>query len=417
MSREAPADGRELRRLLLSLTLAWALAWAAGIGLFAAIAVQLSGELRARELDSSLELSATAVYGLAWFDRDDVFHAELLLREDNLLNGDFDIWVIAPGEPTAVQLAPEDARFELSLDAIAAEVVATETAVVLDGLDHRGSPYRLRADPIFGDDDDVARAAVIVVGDPQPGQAAHSAFLRSLALAASVLGLVGLIVGASLARWSIRPLEASLRQREEFLIAAAHELRTPVAALQGVCDSASAGDEAAGVALERVSSLVSRTAQVVDDLLIFARLEAGSQALERQKLRLDLLVETCLPEESAIDLDAVPSVVDADPRLVRVAIRNLIENARTHGPCDDSQIHITVSGGTVRVEDEGVGFRPQVLAVLQQSPRLAPSSRGTGLGLAIVRRIAALHGGSLQLGNRPSGGASATLTVGRPESA
>lgn len=157
---------------------------------------------------------------------------------------------------------------------------------------------------------------------------------------------------------------------------------------------------------------MSRTAQVVDDLLIFARLEAGSQVLECEKLRLDLLVETCLPEESAIRLDASPTLVEGDPRLLRVALRNLIDNARTQGPCRDDEIHVSVLDGIVTVADQGAGFPPEVLAVLETSPAFAPSARGSGLGPTIARRIATLHGGDLALDNRSAGGAIARLRLG-----
>jgi signal transduction histidine kinase len=179
------------------------------------------------------------------------------------------------------------------LAALAAEVVTGDVNFYRDGRDAAGQAYRLRGIPTYPERGELPCAAIIVVGDPQPGIDAHAAFVRGLWSATLLLGAVGIWIGASLARWSLRPVVDSFKQRERLLAAAAHELRTPVAALRGICDSGLAGDERPEAALARIGPRVDRTAGVVDRLLMLARLDAGTLRLEREPVRLDLLVETC----------------------------------------------------------------------------------------------------------------------------
>ena len=419
-------SARSLIRLRHMLTLGWAVAWVVGLAALATVAIKLSAELRSRSLDSELEIYATTAYGLTWFDDQGVFHPEIFEREPKLAEAPFDIWILEPDSSPVVHLEPSAPHFAIdSLARIAAHVVRTQAELFTEGQDTRGTTYRLHAVPTYQDDrDDSAIAAVIVIGNPQPGRAAHRAFVRHLSLIALGLGALGIAVGDRLARFSLRPVLAALAQREQFLAAAAHELRTPLAALQGVCDSAIAGDEPSAPALERMSSLIARTGHTVDDLLLFARLDDGSAELDRQPVRLDLLVEAELPEDTAISLVAEASVAEVDPRLARVAIRNLIDNAATHGGALDGDLRVQVGKTEVTVEDLGPGFPSQILAHRDHAFGFAPAitgdrgksgHQGVGLGLAITRLIAELHGGELVLENRVEGGARAILRFGSTE--
>ena len=419
------ATAAGLRRLRRAVSGSWAAAWILGIGLFATVAVRLSDRLQWRDFDAQLALVATATYGLAWFDEEGRFHDEVLRVEGDLAEGAADVWIVEPGPLPRLHVAPSEPRFGLGeeLGPIARRVVDTQEELVLDTIDAGGQPCRLHAIPTYQDGvDDVARAAIVVVGDPQPVIRAQRAFAVKLCLAALCVGLLGLGVGFALARWSLRPLATTLDQRERFLRAAAHELRTPVAALRAVGDSAMAGDEAPETALERMQQLVVRTGEVIDDLLLFAQLDAGRTTLEPEDLRLDLLVEACLPEHEQVALDARESVVHADPGLVRVAVRNLLRNALQHAcpPASEdvattsakpTEIRSLVRDAVVIIEDAGPGFPQDVLTLVRSPFSVAPSHQGAGIGLATAKLIAELHGGSLVLENRPEGGARAVLTL------
>ncbi len=166
------AGGRRLRRLYVEQTLGWAAAWLIGIASLFAVAVATHGRLSEQDLDAELSLSAIAIYGLTWLDDDGSFHDEVARREPGLLDGPFDVWVIEPGEPATVHVAPGEPRFRIeSLEAVAATVVESEEDHFGDGLDATGVSYRLHATATY-DDDDRARAAILVAADPKPWRAA-----------------------------------------------------------------------------------------------------------------------------------------------------------------------------------------------------------------------------------------------------
>ncbi len=408
-----PASFPQVRHLQRVLPLTWGAAWLLGLGILAGVTISLSDEFHESNLDAELELYATATYGLAWFDENGVFHDEVFARETDLVEAPVDIWVVEPGTPPTEHLAPSSAQFQVAdLGELAQQVMATQEDLFHDGVDATGQPYRLHAAPTFEDgEEERPRAAILVVADPQPARDAHASFVTGIVTLALLLGAVGIGVGLLLTRWNLKPVLRALHQRERFVAAAAHELRTPVAAMQAVCDSALAQDEPAEAALERIQSLTQRTSQVVDKLLLFARLDAGAVELQREEVRLDLLAEACAPEESPVEFHGEESVARVDARLVEIALRNVIENALRHSP-DGQTVIVSVSGARVVVEDRGAGFPEAVRSLAKQPVAIAPSKQGAGIGLAIARMVAELHGGTVRLENRASGGARVEVTLG-----
>lgn len=407
MSTVSPGALRKLRRLQRELSLFWAGAWIIGIAVVLAAAARLSLDYRERDLDADLALHAMAVYGLAWVDKDGVFHDEFLRRESLILESPFDIWAIEPGDSPRTLWHPDRIRFEIDdLPALALQVVRTAEPVTRSGIDEKGRLFRLRAIPSF-DDDDVARVAIVVVGDREPGRTAHLGFVRGMVASSVVVAVVGLAIGIALARRSLKPVAEAYIQRERFLGGAAHELRNPVASLRAICESAAAGDEAAERALERLLPVVLRTGDLVDKLLLFARLDSERPPLAFGEVRLDLLVERCLPEDRDIVFVARESVVWADAALVEVAVSNMVANALTHARRDraDAPIQVEVSDRSVTVSDGGPGFTPDVLEHATEPFVSGTRSRGVGLGLALVQLIVELHDGELILANGPEGGA------------
>ena len=416
---------RRLRRLHLEQTRAWAIAWLIGIGSLFAVAVTVQGRLSSQDLDAELGLFSTAVYGLTWFEDDGTFESSALDREPELLAQPFDLWVIEPGIRPRTHLAPTGPRFEIpGLAAVAAEIVASEEDVYVDGEDRTGRTYRLHGIASY-DEQDRVKAAILVAADPSPWRSEHAQFVRTTALMTLALVAVGLFVGATLSRRALRPVLDSLDQQQRFLAAAAHELRTPVATLQAVCESPRGEGESAEDVVDRVAGLVRGTGRLVDQLLLLARLDASAELAPLQPTRLDLLVEAALPEDANVALEARETVVEVDPVLLETAVRNLIQNAQVHGHCGhgipsqgnrtdgEAKLRVEVGDGRIVVEDEGPGFPPDLLERAAEPFVASPQSPGTGLGLAIARQIAERHGGRLTLENRHPRGARVTLDLGR----
>ena len=235
----------------------------------------------------------------------------------------------------------------------------------------------------------------------------------------------------------IRPLIESLNvllgrvrhaveQERRFTANAAHELRTPLAALRVQAELAqSAGDAASGaLALRQVIAACDRLTRLVSQLLTLARVD--EDAGPRAPCRLDVLAREIIAEaapralaaQQEIALDAPEAIgIDGQGALLAVLLRNLLDNALAHG---GAPLHVELAlrraGGQVSicVRDDGRGLAAEALAQLGERfyrPE-GTQAEGSGLGLALVRRIAEWHGGSLQLAAGPGGrGFSATVML------
>ncbi len=215
-----------------------------------------------------------------------------------------------------------------------------------------------------------------------------------------------------------------------FTADAAHELRTPLAALKIQAQVARAAANAAerARALDQVIAGCDRATHLVQQLLTLARLDPASGGSQAQTCDLQALagaavaelaqfaysrkVEIELAEGAAVELSAQAG-------LISIVLRNLIDNAIRYSPEGGSvQVQAAREGAaaTLTVTDRGPGIPAgERDKVGQRFYRILGSGEtGSGLGLSIVKRIAELHGASLSLGEgRQGAGLSVTLRFGR----
>jgi two-component system sensor histidine kinase QseC len=207
-----------------------------------------------------------------------------------------------------------------------------------------------------------------------------------------------------------------LDSERRFTADAAHELRTPIAAVRAQAQVALAetDDATRRHALQATLQGCDRATRLVEQLLTLSRLEAGAAlppapvdlaALARRVLA-DLAPQA-LARGQALTLDAdAAAVVPGDATLLAVLLRNLVDNALRHAP-DGAPVAVRVApagggrGATLQVDDGGPGLPDEQLAKLGErfwrGPQAAAGS-GSGLGWSIVRRIAAVQGLALQVG-------------------
>ena len=223
-------------------------------------------------------------------------------------------------------------------------------------------------------------------------------------------------------------LRTSIDHERRFTADAAHELRTPLAAIRAQAQVARGAtvDAERAHALDGVIAGCDRLAHLVEQLLTLARLEPRGFAARRQRWDLQTLARDAAADIAPIALaksiDVVcegplPVPVDADDRLLLTLLRNLLDNAVRYSPGNTT---VRISAGErdgqafVRVEDQGPGVAPEEHAQLgQRFHRLrAGESVGTGLGLSIVKRIAELHDATVRFDAAPGGGLAATVTFG-----
>jgi two-component system, OmpR family, sensor histidine kinase BaeS len=206
-------------------------------------------------------------------------------------------------------------------------------------------------------------------------------------------------------------LEATDRLRRDLVANAAHELRTPIAALQATIENAVDGiTELDDRGLAAMHAQVARLGRLVNDLLDLSRLEAGVAPLRIGDAKVAELVDAAL---DAVAIDPPPAVlltdsdlvarVDAD-RIVQVLV-NLLDNAARHGG-DRIELAVTASAGMLRitVDDDGPGIAPgHERLIFERFAQIDGGGGGSGLGLTIVRWIAELHGGSVCAESRVAG--------------
>ncbi len=228
-------------------------------------------------------------------------------------------------------------------------------------------------------------------------------------------------------------LDQALLARQRFIADAAHELRTPLAAIRLHADTAldNAGQGNRDEALGNLRRGVERASHLVNQLLHLARFDPQFAA-SRPWTRVDL-GELAKSEIIALDPLAAAKQIDlglnmgkgdpsvnADGEALRIAVANLIDNAIRYSPAGGC-IDVSVDGDdntvTVTVVDNGPGIpaaqRERVFAAFC---RLDSATPGSGLGLAITQEIVHQHHGQIVLDDAPGGGLSAQIQIPRTPS-
>ena len=228
-------------------------------------------------------------------------------------------------------------------------------------------------------------------------------------------------LGASFNRAAGR-IEVLLRSHQSLLANASHELRSPLARLKmAVTMLDDAGPAQRAMLKREIDTNIAELDALVEEVLLASRLDAGAQPLADERVSL-LAVVAILAEEAArvgasvhADVGATDATVRGEERLLRRAVRNLIENARRHGGSDievDAGPDTTAPGSArslrIRVCDRGPGvpeaYRERIFEAFFRLPGQAERDGGAGLGLALVRQIAMRHGGHVRCLPREGGG-------------
>ena len=211
------------------------------------------------------------------------------------------------------------------------------------------------------------------------------------------------------------------RLRRQLMADVAHELRTPLAILQGrvegLIDGVYPRDDAH---LAQLLDETKHLARLVEDVGTIANAEAGA---------LELRIETIDPAELirdaarafdrpiAIDIPEPLPMIRADPIRIREVLLNLLSNAARHTPPGgEIAIHAVADSGhlLIRVADTGAGISTDDLPHVFDRFRKGEGSHGSGLGLAIARTLVQAHGGDIRVESEVGRGT--TVTVMLPSS-
>ncbi len=213
-----------------------------------------------------------------------------------------------------------------------------------------------------------------------------------------------------------------------FTADAAHELRTPIAAIRAQAQVALA--EADGArrrhALEATLQGCDRAARLVDQLLTLSRLEAGAAPVMGPLDLADLARQVvsqaarqAIDKHQALELDAAQACrVRGDATLLGVLVRNLVDNAIRYSP-PGASIRVSIAadpaGVLLKIEDSGAGMDDEDIRHLGERffRVLGTGQGGSGLGWSIVRRIAEVHQARLHVG-RSAGLGGLAVEIGLP---
>lgn len=219
-------------------------------------------------------------------------------------------------------------------------------------------------------------------------------------------------------------IERSMHQLHTITDSLAHDLRSPLTAIRGKLESslsAADGDQPEAIVsaideLDRLSEFLNKSLDVAEaraDALRLTREEVDLEDLLR--VMIDLYEPSMSEKGLKVRLhSAGPTLVFADPALLHRMIANLLDNELKHLPAAcNVTVALSSSDGaaSVRLEDDGPGFDPEVLAHLFERRVRGRDSNGHGLGLAFVDAVAHAHGGSASATNRDGGGAQIVVTL------
>ncbi|WP_166133381.1 sensor histidine kinase [Nocardioides ochotonae] len=233
-----------------------------------------------------------------------------------------------------------------------------------------------------------------------------------------------------------RSAEEANRAKSLFLANISHEIRTPLTSvIAGAELLAETGLEADQRML--VGSLTrngQRLRSLVDDLLDFSRIEAGTMHLERRSLDLRVLVGRCVDRVRAgadtarlgftvrVD-DELPTALVGDPERVAQVLGNLLDNAVKFTHHGGVAVDVEVAERTaetvkvlVRVSDSGIGIAREHQDRLfetfsQADPTITRQYGGTGLGLALCRQLLTLMGGTIWVQAAPGEGSTFSFVL------
>jgi two-component system sensor histidine kinase KdpD len=218
--------------------------------------------------------------------------------------------------------------------------------------------------------------------------------------------------------------------RAAVLDAAAHEFKTPLTSMKAAATALAANmaaDDPRRELVDIVNEDLNRLQGLITDAVQMLRIDSGDFTVHRDRYRVADVVNAALREldtrlegHQVVNRVPVTLVVDADRQLVRLALRQLLDNAVKYSPptstieveaSENDRVNITVrnSGTTIPERD-----RARIFERFYRGER-ARQVPGTGMGLAIVQQIMEAHGGALTLASAPVDGTAFTLSFPKRE--
>jgi len=217
----------------------------------------------------------------------------------------------------------------------------------------------------------------------------------------------------------------------------AHEMRTPLTAIQGsseIMTRYTLPEQKRQELSEMINAESKRMARMIQTFLDIERLADGQMELKREQFPALAVVEACLKrtqplaerKQISLFLDSpVEGIVTGDRELLEYAFYNLLTNAVKYSPAG-TEVHVMAEGRghelRLAVRDQGIGMEPAELKSIfkkfYRTKRAEASGEvGTGIGLSIVEQIVTYHGGRMEVVSEPGKGSCFTMILSASETA
>ena len=214
-------------------------------------------------------------------------------------------------------------------------------------------------------------------------------------------------------------VEALVKSHKSLLANASHELRSPLTRIRMGLELMG-GQQPSPAFREEILRNIAELDQLVDEILLASRLDAREADVGTVELvdLIGLAAEECVRVDADLDVSALPDSLEVRgvAKLLRRALRNLLENARRYSTGEITVIVLRSHGrAEVRVCDRGPGVpvaqRERIFEPFYRLPGASERAGGVGLGLALVRSIAERHNGTVHCEDHEGGGACFVLRL------
>jgi signal transduction histidine kinase len=208
----------------------------------------------------------------------------------------------------------------------------------------------------------------------------------------------------------VKSHETLLASQKSLLANASHELRSPLTRIRMGLELM--GSSPSPAAKNEISRNITELDQLIEEILLASRLdarEADMGTVESVDL-VGLAAEECARIQAGLEVEGAAPLVPGIAKLLRRAVRNLLENARRYGAGDVTVlVKSEGSQAVIQVCDRGPGvpeaLQGRIFEPFYRLPGASERDGGVGLGLALVKSITLRHGGCVTCSNREGGGA------------
>ncbi|MBO4457090.1 MAG: HAMP domain-containing histidine kinase [Butyrivibrio sp.] len=226
-------------------------------------------------------------------------------------------------------------------------------------------------------------------------------------------------------------MQEARKQQTRFVDDASHELRTPIAVIQGYANMLDRwGKDDPAVLEESITAIKNESEnmkELIDQLLFLARGDNGRQKLTMEKIDLSEVMREVWEESSMIDSDhkylfdgADDAFINADQAMIKQSVRIFVQNSAKYSPKGNNiklSVKKTADSVSYVVQDEGIGIAGEELSHIferfyRSDKARNSSSGGSGLGLSIAKWIIDAHKGTVEVLSRQEIGTRITVSFG-----